>query len=54
MFLPNNPNTPTDIYVPAEATKGAKDGEMVVVAVTDWREAEPGTHGKELRRCLAM
>ena len=40
MFLPNNPNMPTDIYVPAEATKGAKDGEMVVVAVTDWREGK--------------
>ncbi|MBL7827547.1 MAG: hypothetical protein JNJ57_13010, partial [Saprospiraceae bacterium] len=40
MFLPDNPNVPTDIYVPLEACAEAKDGDKVVVAVTDWQEGK--------------
>lgn len=40
MFLPDNPNMPTDIYVPLEACAAARDGDKVVVAVTDWQEGK--------------
>jgi ribonuclease R len=38
LFLPDNPNMPTDIYVPLEAIHEGKDGDKVVVRVTDWQE----------------
>jgi ribonuclease R len=40
LFLPDNPNMPTDIYVPLEAVGNARDGEKVVVRVTDWQEGK--------------
>jgi ribonuclease R len=40
LFLPDNPNMPTDIYVPLEAAGNARDGEKVVVRVTDWQEGK--------------
>lgn len=40
LFLPDNPNVPTDIYVPLEACSDAKDGDKVVVRVTDWQEGK--------------
>lgn len=38
VFMPDNPNMPTDIYVQLDACMGAKDGDKVVVQVTDWQE----------------
>lgn len=40
LFLPDNPNMPTDIYVPLEAIGDARDGDKVVVRVTDWQEGK--------------
>ena len=40
MFLPDNPNIQTDIYVPLEACGKAADGDKVVVAITDWQEGK--------------
>ncbi len=40
LFLPDNPNVPTDIFVPLEAIADAKDGDKVVVKVTDWQEGK--------------
>ena len=40
LFLPDNPNMPVDIYVPLEACGDARDGEKVVVRVTDWQEGK--------------
>ncbi len=40
LFLPDNPNMPTDIYVPLEACGEARDGDKVVVRVTDWQEGK--------------
>lgn len=40
LFLPDNPNVPTDIYVPLEAVREAADGDKVVVRVTDWQEGK--------------
>lgn len=40
LFLPDNPNVPTDIYVPLDACADAADGDKVVVAVTDWQEGK--------------
>lgn len=40
LFLPDNPNMPTDIYVPLEAINESQDGDKVVVRVTDWQEGK--------------
>lgn len=40
LFLPDNPNMPVDIYVPLEGCGDARDGEKVVVRVTDWQEGK--------------
>lgn len=40
LFLPDNPNVPTDIFVPIEAIADAQDGDKVVVKVTDWQEGK--------------
>jgi len=40
LFLPDNPNVPTDIFVPLEQIGEAKDGDKVVVKVTDWQEGK--------------
>ncbi len=40
LLLPDNPNMPVDIYLPLEACADAKDGEKVVVRVTDWQEGK--------------
>lgn len=40
LFLPDNPNIPTDIFVPLESIGDAKDGDKVVVKVTDWQEGK--------------
>ncbi len=38
IVLPDNPNMPVDIMVPLELCGDAKDGEKVVVRITDWQE----------------
>ncbi len=40
LFIPENPNVPTDIFVPIEAIGEAQDGDKVVVKVTDWQEGK--------------
>ncbi len=40
LFIPDNPNVPTDIYIPIEASHEAKDGDKAVVKVTDWQEGK--------------
>ena len=40
LLLPDNPNMPVDIYVPLEACGDARDGDKVVVRVTDWQEGK--------------
>ncbi|HLP93309.1 MAG TPA: ribonuclease R [Saprospiraceae bacterium] len=40
LFLPDNPNMPIDIFVPIESIADAKDGDKVVVKVTDWQEGK--------------
>ncbi len=40
LLLPDNPNMPVDIYVPLDATGQARDGDKVVVRVTDWQEGK--------------
>lgn len=40
LFLPDNPNMPVDIYIPLEAMGEARDGDKVVVRVTDWQEGK--------------
>ncbi len=40
LFLPDNPNMPTDIFIPLEACNGGKDGDKVIVQVTDWQEGK--------------
>lgn len=38
LFMPDNPNMPVDVYVPLEACGDARDGDKVVVRITDWQE----------------
>ena len=40
LFIPDNPNVPTDIFIPIEAIHDAKDGDKAVVKVTDWQEGK--------------
>jgi ribonuclease R len=40
LFLPDNPNVPTDIFIPIESIADAQDGDKVVVKVTDWQEGK--------------
>lgn len=40
LFIPDNQNVPTDIFIPIEAIHEAKDGDKVVVKVTDWQEGK--------------
>lgn len=40
LVLPDNPNVPVDIYIPLEACGEARDGEKVVVRITDWQEGK--------------
>ena len=40
LLLPDNPNMPVDIYVPLEACGDARDGDKVVVRITDWQEGK--------------
>lgn len=40
LFLPDNPNMPVDLYVPLDACGEARDGDKVVVRVTDWQEGK--------------
>ena len=40
LFIPDNPNVPTDIFIPIEVIHEAKDGDKVVVKVTDWQEGK--------------
>ncbi|MBK6932374.1 MAG: ribonuclease R [Saprospirales bacterium] len=40
LVLPDTPNMPVDIYVPLEDCADARDGEKVVVRITDWQEGK--------------
>jgi ribonuclease R len=40
LFLPDNPNMPVDVYIPLEACGEARDGDKVVVRITDWQEGK--------------
>lgn len=40
LFLPDNPNMPVDVYIPLEACGEARDGEKVVIRITDWQEGK--------------
>ena len=40
LMLPDNPNMPVDIYVPLEDCGDARDGDKVVVRITDWQEGK--------------
>jgi len=40
LFLPDNPNMPVDVYVPLDACGEARDGDKVIVRITDWQEGK--------------
>jgi ribonuclease R len=40
LLIPDNPNMLTDIFVPLEACREARDGDKVVVKITDWQEGK--------------
>ncbi len=40
LFLPDDPSVPIDVYVPLEACGDARDGDKVIVRITDWQEGK--------------
>lgn len=40
LVVPDNPNMPIDIFVPLPNIADAKDGDKVVVRITDWQEGK--------------
>ncbi|MBK8558111.1 MAG: RNB domain-containing ribonuclease [Lewinellaceae bacterium] len=40
LVMPDNPNMPVDIYVALEHCEDARDGDKVVVRITDWQEGK--------------
>ena len=64
--VPDNPSMPVDIFIPREGLKGAKNGQKVVVKITEWPEhaqnpfgeiihvlGEPGNNHVEMQSILA-
>jgi len=43
--VPDNPSMPVDIFIPKENLNGAKDGEKVMVEITDWPESAKNPFG---------
>ncbi|TNE81907.1 MAG: ribonuclease R [Bacteroidetes bacterium] len=65
-FLPDDRRLYVDIFIPAENLNGAKDGEKVIVEITDWPEkaknpfgkvaqvlGKPGEHDTEMHAIIA-
>ena len=65
-LVPDNPSVPVDIFLPKETLKDAKDGEKVVVRITDWPQhlnnpvgeviavlGQPGDNHVEMQSILA-
>ena len=48
--IPDNMKLPTDIFVPAERSKGAVDGHKVVVELTDYGDDRRKPEGKVVKR----
>lgn len=40
LFLPDDLNMPVDVYVPLDACADARDGDKVIVRITDWQEGK--------------
>ncbi len=45
-FIPDNTAMPVDIYIPKENLNGARSGEKVIVAITEWPEHAQNPFGK--------
>ncbi len=45
-FIPNNNKIHVDFYIPIEKAKGAKNGQKVMVKLTDWKDGKPNPYGE--------
>jgi ribonuclease R len=45
-ILPDNNSMPVDIFIPTENLNGAKDGEKVLVEITEWPQSAKNPFGK--------
>jgi len=45
-LIPDNPNVPTDIFIPLSDLKNAKNGDKVVVRMTEWPEHSKNPFGE--------
>ncbi|NLK55532.1 MAG: ribonuclease R [Bacteroidales bacterium] len=65
-LIPDNKNMPFDIFIPASALKGGKQGQKAVARITEWKRnsknpvgeivtvlGEPGLHSTEMHAILA-
>src|SRR5210317_1105292 len=65
-LIPDSRNMPTDIFIPLDSLKGAKNGQKVVARITEWPEhsknpfgeitdvlGKPGEHNVEMQSILA-
>lgn len=49
-FVPDNARVGTDIYIPKEKLKGAKDGEKALVKITTWPKSADNPYGEVIER----
>lgn len=54
ILMPDNPNMPTDIMVPLDLCGTARDGDKVVVRVTDWQEGRRSVPTGKVTQVLGM
>ena len=48
-FIPDSAKLPIDFYIPLESLMGARDGEKVVVRLTEWREDAKNPNGEIIK-----
>ena len=45
-LVPDNPSITTDLFIPLDALKGAKNGDKAIAVITDWPEHSKNPFGK--------
>jgi len=48
-FIPDSNKMPTDFFIPKNKLKGAKEGEKVIVKLTNWKEGSKNPNGEIVR-----
>ena len=48
-FIPDSNKMPTDFFIPKNKLKGAKEGEKVIIKLTNWKEGSKNPNGEIVR-----